>query len=148
MPSPNTLAQRRCRAKPGAREREYTLRKTPRRREVEYKNLHIKRHDLTLWGKYAILSIRSRAKKNGMLCTITAADIVVPEFCPALGIKLEAGLNTPLNCSPSVDRFYNDGGYTPDNIRVISHRANQLKRDASIEELERVLHYMKVTGVP
>ena len=66
------------------------------------------------WGRVAIQHIRKRAKERGRVCTITAADIVVPEFCPVLGI-----------------------------IRVISFRANTLKRDATIEELERVIAYMR-----
>jgi hypothetical protein len=37
-----------------------------------------------------LYAARSRAKKNGLDCTITVDDIVIPELCPALGIKLEA----------------------------------------------------------
>lgn len=37
--------------------------------------------------------------------------------------------------SPSLDRIDNDIGYVKDNIWVISQRANQMKGDASKEEL-------------
>lgn len=34
-------------------------------------------------------------------------------------------------------------GYVKGNVRVISYRANALKRDASVQELEAVVLYMK-----
>ena len=101
------------------------------------------------WGRIAIQHIWRRARELGRVCTITAADIVVPEKCPVLGIPIicapsERGKHKgPSDNSPSVDCFDNSGGYTPDNIRVISFRANTLKRDATIEELERVIAYMR-----
>jgi hypothetical protein len=110
---------------------------------VELARARKRRADSVTWGKEVIRGIRHRAKREGRLCTINAADILVPEFCPVLGIKLQAGLGTPIDSSPSVDRFYNDEGYTSENIRVISHRANQLKRDATIDELQRVVAYMQ-----
>ena len=74
-------------------------------------------------------------------------NIVVPEFCPVLGIPIKCppgkGRKGPSDNSPSVDCFNNDLGYTSNNIRVISFRANTLKRDATIEELERVIAYMR-----
>lgn len=149
MTTPAAIAMRRYRAKPGVLERQAMQRKQPGRRDKEYATTRARRCDLATWPASIIKNIRHRAKKNGRRCSIVAADILVPEFCPVLGIKLVVSVTgKPLPNSPSVDRFYNDAGYTPDNIRVISHRANQLKRDATVEELERVLHYMKVTGVP
>lgn len=35
------------------------------------------------------------------------------------------------------------GGYTLDNVQVISWRANRLKVDASINELEMLIAFMK-----
>lgn len=45
--------------------------------------------------------------------------------------------------TPSIDRFDNSRGYTPDNIRVISLRANIIKSDATADEVEAVLNYMR-----
>lgn len=94
------------------------------------------------WPSIAIPRLRHRAWRDGIEFAITADDIKVPPFCPVLGIPLEPGVKCKPT-SPSVDRFDNSKGYVPGNVRVISHRANQLKADASIAELEAVLLYMK-----
>lgn len=55
--------------------------------------------------------------------------------CPILGIELAwGGGATGRDNSPSIDRLENTRGYTPDNCRVISWRANRLKSDATDEE--------------
>lgn len=101
-----------------------------------------------------LYAARNRAKKSGLECTLTLEDIVIPELCPVLGIPLFASAGggkrppTMLENSPSLDRINNDKGYTPDNIRVISMRANNLKSDATLEELEAVVAYMKGCSSP
>ena len=59
--------------------------------------------------------------------------------CPLLGLRLNWDYGTKegriLQASPSLDRFDNTAGYIPDNVWIISHRANTIKRDASLEEL-------------
>lgn len=69
-------------------------------------------------------------------------DIMIPEICPVLGIPIICGTRgrkggTPN--SPSIDRIEPFKGYTRGNVRIISNRANTLKNDATIEELDAVL---------
>ena len=45
---------------------------------------------------------------------------------------------------PSLDRIDGAKGYVKGNVRVISHRANMLKNDATIEELELVLKDLRM----
>ena len=104
----------------------------------------VKAYNLTPGGRLisTINQIKRRSTKKGIECTITKADLVIPELCPVLGIPLDRSSNTRSDNSPSVDRIDNTKGYTVDNIRVISWRANRLKNDASIDEIEAILKYM------
>ena len=78
---------------------------------------------------------KKRAKKAGMEHTITIDDIVIPEYCPVLGIKLNIGDRKKHGNAPSIDRIDNLKGYTKENIMIVSNRANMLKNDATLEEL-------------
>jgi len=89
------------------------------------------------------VNAKARAKKRGLEFTISKEDIKIPERCPVLGVILDPGKGTATANSPTLDRKNNFMGYTPDNIRVISYRANTLKSDATTEEIEQVLRYMK-----
>ena len=83
-----------------------------------------------------IRRIKTRAKKKGLAFEISVEDIVIPELCPILGISLKEN-------SASLDRVDNSKGYIKNNVRVVSSRANTLKRDASLEELEKIVEYMR-----
>ena len=78
---------------------------------------------------------KQRAKSSGIEHTITIDDIIIPDFCPILGIKLETGDRKNHENAPSIDRIDNNKGYTKDNIMIVSVRANLIKKDATIDEL-------------
>lgn len=84
---------------------------------------------------------RKRAKEKGLPITITVADIVVPEFCPVLGIPISFGGDR--DSWPSLDRLNNSVGYIPGNVFVISYRANKIKNDATLAEIEAIARYMR-----
>jgi hypothetical protein len=56
-----------------------------------------------------------------------------------LGLKLEQGNGKSTASSPSLDRIDSSKGYVKGNVRVISHRANLLKNNATVEELKLLL---------
>jgi len=81
-----------------------------------------------------------RAKQLGLPFNIHYTDIIVPEVCPVLGIKLDRKTR---ETSPSLDRIIPDLGYVKGNISVISMRANRLKQDATLEELKALVSYLE-----
>ncbi len=86
-------------------------------------------------------SAKLRASKKNLHFDIEVSDIVIPEYCPVLGIKLEITrgkrkVNEAMaKHTPSLDRIDPAKGYVKGNIRVISLLANKMKTDASPEEL-------------
>jgi hypothetical protein len=78
---------------------------------------------------------RLRAKKRGLAFNLDRSDICIPSHCPVLGIPLITGSGKFAHNSPSIDRIDNNGGYTKDNILVVSFRA--------LEELEKVTQFYK-----
>ena len=96
-----------------------------------------------------LYAARSRAKKAEIEFNLTIEDIAIPEICPVLGIPLFARVNggkvppTLLANSPSLDRIDNTKGYIRGNVQVISMRANNLKADGTLEEMEAIVGYMK-----
>lgn len=83
-----------------------------------------------LWSR-----ARKRAAKLQVVFQLPPNSIVIPPLCPALGIPLVCGGGRKAT-SPSLDRIEPDKGYTPDNVRVISDRANRLKGKYTLAELQ------------
>jgi hypothetical protein len=83
---------------------------------------------------------KNRAKRKGLEFNIDITDVVIPKKCPILGIDIITDVSGKYtHNSPSIDRIDNDRGYIKGNVRVISHRANALKGDATLEELKMVV---------
>ena len=86
--------------------------------------------------------LKSRAGSKGLEFDLKITDLVWPAQCPVLDIPILFGQGHNSHNSPSVDRFDNEKGYTKENIKLISYRANTLKSDASKEEIEKILIYL------
>ena len=98
-------------------------------RDSNYKELWFKR-------------VKSRAEKNRIEFNLDISDFDIPKFCPALGIEITINDPNKMN-SPSIDRINPLLGYVKGNVRVISYRANQIKSNSFVEEMEKVLNYYK-----
>jgi hypothetical protein len=103
---------------------------------------------IRFWAKYAFMMARQRAIKRGVKFDITQEyvhSIAVP-YCPVLGLILDykgTGRHGATANSPTVDRLIPALGYVEGNIAVISLRANSIKNDASVEELEKVMTWLR-----
>ena len=87
---------------------------------------------------------KGRAKKEGLPCNLESIDdIPKPTHCPVLGIELVIGTKRNGPNSPSLDKIIPELGYVKGNIVVVSLRANQIKSDATIDELQAVAKFYK-----
>ena len=89
-----------------------------------------------------LYAAKNRAKKNGLPFSLRAEDIVIPERCPVFGFRLFVNSLARFD-SPSLDRIICNKGYVVGNIQVISHRANTIKNDASVDELKSVVAFLE-----
>jgi hypothetical protein len=93
-----------------------------------------------------ITNVRNRAAKSGIAFDLTNDDCEpggclgsIPSICPVLGIPLVRGTGQCSPGLPSIDKIRPELGYVRGNVRWISFRANTLKSNATLRELELVL---------
>jgi hypothetical protein len=94
-------------------------------------------------AKLLYSNIKSRCKRIGREFSIELEDILIPEKCPVFGFDLKREDRQTWMCAPSIDRIDSSKGYIKGNVTVVSRRANIIKRDATIEELEQLFNYYK-----
>jgi len=101
-------------------------------------------HKLKYPNRFLLTKAKGRAKKFGIPFDLTKEDIIVPDICPVFNKPLVFGYGNGRNpMSPSLDRIDNTKGYVKGNVIVVSWRANHLKNDATIDELETLTNFYK-----
>ena len=86
------------------------------------------------------VSSQHNARNRGVEHTISVEDIKLPKVCKYLGITIDYSRSSEKGRlraadSPSIDRIDPSRGYVPGNIQIISFLANQMKSNATIEQL-------------
>lgn len=84
--------------------------------------------------------LRSKAKKNGIDFDIEFEDLIIPELCPVLQIPLDGH---DRDHQWSFDKIVPEKGYVKGNVKIISMRANRLKNNATIPDLEKIIKYIR-----
>lgn len=92
---------------------------------------------------YLYNSAKHNAYRRGTDSSLRPEDIVIPKVCPVFGIPLYRQKGARSDNSPSIDRLDNTKGYTKDNIWIISWKANKLKGEGSLQELEALVAAMR-----
>jgi len=82
------------------------------------------------------MNARRSAKDHNVDCTIQPEDIKIPSHCPLLNIPLIPAKGRCTENSPSIDRIDSTKGYTPDNVWVISFKANTAKSNLTLSEIK------------
>lgn len=132
--------------------KERNARAAYRKRHPEKLRSERKRNEKTQPGwhkRRLVMAARRRGRQRGLESTIRVSDLAWPTHCPVLGITLDYTTKSGFrngngHNNPSLDRFDCQQGYVPGNVMVISFRANALKSNATLEELEAVIRYMRL----
>lgn len=116
------------------------------------KKLAHKERKNNYFGSY-ISTKRSECKTKGIKFNLTEEYLrnIWTGICPICGITLShnKGKGSHHKTSAHLDRVIPDKGYIIGNVVWISGRMNRIKYDATIEELENILAYMKgATTIP
>jgi hypothetical protein len=69
---------------------------------------------------------------------------VIPGVCPILGIPIVIDGKGQRDDCPSADRRIPELGYVKGNVRIVSMKANRIKNNATLEELEKILTDMRM----
>lgn len=113
-------------------------RKKHKQDKIDYQTRYRARKPATmLW--YAA---KYRARRKGLEFDLELNDIKIPSVCPVLGIPIfiQVGKGKYPN-APSIDRIDPKKGYTKNNIIIVSWRANDIKGNASVDELKKVIEF-------
>jgi hypothetical protein len=127
---------------------------TPEQRQVFYDQIRTAERLRYIKNPYREIIKRARnirnsacrrgAKYNAWEFTITEDDLDWPTHCPVLPwIELHyPGRYRNDPAGASLDRIDHQKGYVPGNVRVISLRANLLRKDITPEELRALADFL------
>lgn len=95
-------------------------------------------------------SLKGRCKKKNIQCTVTVEYLqsIWHPRCPITNMELVWEHDPENDASAELDRFNPLKGYIDGNVSWISRRANMLKANASINEIESILLFMKQDKLP
>jgi hypothetical protein len=93
--------------------------------------------------KVMLCQSRKRAKSKGLEFDIDESDIKIPDLCPVLDIPIFKGKSLQCPNSPSLDRIDSRLGYVKGNVVVISWKANNIKGDSTLAEIDSVIRWME-----
>lgn len=138
--------QHNCKACDNARQRKRRIEKKDDLLEYSRKYQATRRNNFEYRLQMLLNASKQRATIKNREHTITLQDIKdkypVDGKCPVFGTPLQFNSSGFRDSSPSIDRIDSNKGYTKENIQIISWKANQIKRNASLEELILLVNYL------
>ncbi|MEE9214885.1 MAG: hypothetical protein V3U54_08845 [Thermodesulfobacteriota bacterium] len=107
----------------------------------QYAKIYVRKHRRENPLLYMLVRARIRAKQSNLPFTIKLTDLKLPKVCPIFGMRLKVNDKIGKDSSPEIDRINNLGGYTKENIVIVSRRANRIKSDSTIKELQKLYKF-------
>lgn len=110
---------------------------------VKYAKMQIDR-DREYPEQYLWKTAKRRAKEKHVPFSITKEDIPITWTCPVFGWDLIVrSPGDPVFNSMTLDRIDPTKGYVPGNVQILSYRANELKRNGTLEEFRALLTFLE-----
>lgn len=99
---------------------------------------------ISIWAHDIFHNAKYRAKRNGIEFSITKEWVAMSavKICPLLEIELDYGASKSCDESASIDRIDSSKGYTPENCKIISFKANRIKSNATLQDLQKIAKNM------
>lgn len=88
-------------------------------------------------------STKKRTTKEGndpKSITLELIRSLVVEKCPIFNCELQYGGDPQCNNSATIDATIHEFGHVPGNLRIISKRANTIKNNSTLEEMEKLVN--------
>lgn len=103
----------------------------PKRNRGNQTKIPLKSKEYILWYRS-----KENAKRKNVEFDLDIEDIVIPEYCPYLNVKLIYDVeDREKNNYYSIDRIDSTKGYVKGNIQIISMLANTMKNKATDKQL-------------
>jgi hypothetical protein len=95
--------------------------------------------------KFKCSAKRQDCAKRGILFSLTPEylEVIWTGRCPVLEVDMDILSQKDNLYAPQLDRVDPKGGYVEGNVVWLSRRANNIKGNATVEELEAVVKWMK-----
>jgi len=100
-----------------------------------------KRYWRNNWSVYKCMALKSKARRSNLDFNLEPSDLILPTHCPVFGIPLVISDSILSGNSPSVDRIDNSKGYVKGNVVIVSHKANSMKRAATVVEMRQLADF-------
>lgn len=141
----DTIKQRNKKYRESNKARLQAYDKSPARKEFHKQWVKRKRQEDPC--RFIFYSAKQRSKKSNIIFDIVQKDVndiyPIDGKCPILGITLVINVGKTKDNSPSLDRIIPDKGYIKENIVVISHKANRIKNNATLDELKKLVSFLE-----
>lgn len=92
---------------------------------------------------WALRTIKIKSQQRNIPFGIVLDEFLpIPRVCPIFATPMNYDGNR--DSVPTFDRLIPKLGYISGNVRLISHRANRIKSDATLEELKRMVAWWEL----
>lgn len=109
-----------------------------RKQRLEASRLYYRNNTI----KVLLANAKRRSRQKGIPFNLEPEDLILPTTCPVLDIPMYVGEEMH-DGSPTLDRYIPEKGYVIGNVNIISNKANRLKNDGTLEEIDMLLKWMK-----